>query len=48
MTDLTAVYVIEPDVPTGMTIREYRRARPPRLGRLWRLVLRVRVGAVTA
>jgi hypothetical protein len=48
MTDLTNAYVTQPDIPAGMTIGEYRRARPPRLGRRRRLVLRMRVRAVTA
>jgi len=28
MTDFTNIYVDEPDIPAGMTIAEYRRARP--------------------
>jgi hypothetical protein len=45
MTDLSAIYVVEPDIPARMTIAEYRHARCRRLSRWRRLVLRVRVGA---
>ena len=45
MTNLSPVYVVEPDIPTGMTIAEYRRSRPRRRRRRLRLVLRARVGA---
>jgi hypothetical protein len=44
MTDLSAFYVVEPDIPAGMTIAEYRHSTR-RLRRWRRLVLRVRVGA---
>jgi hypothetical protein len=45
MTDLSAFYVVEPDIPAGMTIAEYRHSTCRRLSRWRRLVLRVRVGA---
>jgi hypothetical protein len=38
-----AIYVLEPDVPIGLTIDEYRRLRPRRL-RWWRRVIRPRTG----
>jgi hypothetical protein len=28
MTETTAIYVGQPDIPVGMTIAEYRRSRP--------------------
>ena len=43
MTDLSAVYVNQPDIPAGMTVAEYRCSRARRLGRLRRLVLCVRM-----
>ncbi len=43
MTDLSAIYVNQPDIPAGMTVAEYRRSRARRLGRLRRLVRRVRM-----
>ena len=48
MTDLSAFYVVEPDIPAGMTIAEYRRSRRRRPSRWGRLVVRVRVGAAAA
>jgi hypothetical protein len=44
MPDLSAVYVVEPDIPAGMRIAEYRRCRSQRLSRWRRFTLRVRVG----
>ena len=44
MNDLSAVYVVEPDIRAGMTIAEYRRSSRCRLSS-WRVVLRARVGA---
>jgi hypothetical protein len=38
MTDYTAIYVAQPDIPAGMTIAEYRRSRPRRAS-WWRRVL---------
>jgi hypothetical protein len=32
--DLTQIYVGQPDIPVGITVSEYRRSRPRRLG--WR------------
>jgi hypothetical protein len=46
MTDLSAVYVNQPDIPAGMTVGEYRRSRARRRGRLWRLVVSVRMSAL--
>jgi hypothetical protein len=48
MTDLSAFYVVEPDIPAGMTIAAYRHSRCRRLSRWRRLVLRARVGAAVA
>ena len=45
MTDLSAFYVVEPDIPAGMTIAEYRRSPRRRLSRWRRVVLCARVGA---
>jgi hypothetical protein len=37
----STTYVVEPDIPAGMTIDEYRRSRPARIG-WWRRMLRRR------
>jgi hypothetical protein len=38
MTDLTAPYVEDPDIPVGITIGEYRRSRPTARRPWWRRV----------
>ena len=41
-TDKT-IYVLDPDIPVGLTIGEYRRFRPRRLP-WWRRVIRPKTG----
>jgi hypothetical protein len=38
MPGFTATYVVQPDLPAGMTVAEYRRSRPRRMPG-WRRVL---------
>jgi hypothetical protein len=38
VTELTTIYIGEPDIPAGMTISEYRRSRPAHIA-WWRRML---------